>query len=219
MQIYIIDNGSMDDSIEYIVGWCDGSQESDYAECWKCLDLDYGNIEKPISYIMLDQYELHSTVDDFLDNFKIVIIKNTNNLGYAGGNNVILKHILQYDRFTYIWLLNNDTIVHSKALEELLMYMDMHKDVGICGSKIYYYNIPSRIQACGGAFYNKWLGVISNCDNDILAFKHKLSYIVGASMMITGDCLRSIGFLSEEYFLYFEELDWANRDELKYSFG
>lgn len=39
----------------------------------------------------------------------------------------------------------------------------------------------------------------------------RMRFVAGASMLVTADFLRATGFMSEDYFLYFEELDWAMR--------
>ena len=38
-----------------------------------------------------------------------------------------------------------------------------------------------------------------------------MDYAVGASMLVTREFLSTVGLMSEEYFLYYEELDWALR--------
>ena len=49
------------------------------------------------------------------------------NLGFTGGNNIILRPALQSaDQPQYVLLLNADTIVHQNALRRLLEFMDEH---------------------------------------------------------------------------------------------
>ena len=36
----------------------------------------------------------------------------------------------------------------------------------------------------------------------------KIDYVVGASMLCSKDFLKEVGLLSEDFFLYFEEMDW-----------
>ena len=61
------------------------------------------------------------------------------NLGFTGGNNVILRPALQSaDPPQYILLLNADTTVHQNALRRLVDFMDEHPRVGIAGSRLEY---------------------------------------------------------------------------------
>src|SRR5690606_21224468 len=41
--------------------------------------------------------------------------------------------------------------------------------------------------------------------------KPKIDYPLGASMIVSKYVLKKLGLLSEDYFLFFEELDWASR--------
>ena len=51
---------------------------------------------------------------------KIILIRNDKNAGYAGGNNIAIKYILDHFSTDYIWLLNNDAVVDSSSLTEML---------------------------------------------------------------------------------------------------
>lgn len=148
----------------------------------------------------------------------ICLLQTGANLGFAGGNNVGIRKALADLSTEYVWLLNNDTIVTPEALGALVQYMEQHPDVGICGSTLCYLDSPGLIQAVGGR-YNAWLGrsehvlgqvkysqaICSSVDSELL------DYVVGASMFIRRDALERVGLLSEDYFLYCEEIDWATR--------
>ena len=148
----------------------------------------------------------------------IQLVQTGSNLGFAGGNNVGLRLALSDPEMQFAWVLNNDTEVAPKALSFLLDYMNAHPDVGICGSTLLYANDPNMIQAVGGK-YNPWLGtskhvlghqkfsqaVCESVDPD------SFDYVVGASMFVRREVLERVGLLSEDYFLYSEEIDWATR--------
>jgi GT2 family glycosyltransferase len=46
---------------------------------------------------------------------------------------------------------------------------------------------------------------------DAKTIETEMAYVVGASMLVRRSFLEQVGLLNEEYFLYFEELDWAIR--------
>ena len=60
----------------------------------------------------------NGSVDKFIDN-KLQIIRNEENLGFSGGNNVGIQYALDHDA-DYIVILNNDTIVDKNLISELL---------------------------------------------------------------------------------------------------
>jgi GT2 family glycosyltransferase len=51
------------------------------------------------------------------------------------------------------------------------------------------------------------------------AYVRKVDYVVGASMLVPKIFLEEIGLMSDEYFLYFEELDWMLRARPNYRFA
>jgi hypothetical protein len=118
-----------------------------------------------------------------------------------------------------VWLLNNDTVVDEQALSRLVERCEQRAGVGMCGSTLRYYYQPQRIQAQGGCAYNAWtarmreigLGADASSTLDAALVESRIHYVSGASMLVRRALLESVGLMNEEYFLYFEEIDWATR--------
>lgn len=147
---------------------------------------------------------------------KIVFFASKINLGYAGGNNVALRYAMEQTDCEYVWVLNNDTLVDPSSLSWLIDFMEKHPRVGLCGSKLVYSWDHSKVQGYGGK-YNRWLGVSStfNKEKDI----PHIDFVIGAAVFVRRSFLEQVGLMNEEYFLYFEELDWAQRAKGKFLLG
>jgi GT2 family glycosyltransferase len=155
----------------------------------------------------------------------LVFIKTTENLGFAGGNNFGVGFIqragIEYD---YIWFLNNDTIIREDALRILVERMDFecvtNSRTGILGCKLLRYYHPDRLQGVGG-LYNKLTATCKNLGNNELDFGQydiknvAVDYPIGASLFVRKDFIDAVGLMQEDYFLYFEELDWVTRGKKK----
>ncbi len=175
------------------------------------------------------------------DNFKVVVIDNCSaddsmavlkqwltsqdpqrfqliqtrwNLGFAGGNNEGIRIALKDKDCQYVWLLNNDTVVTPSALTGLVEPFQKDSRVGISGSLVYYFYERDTIQGLCGV-YNPILSTSKYSATVSHSLFHK-SYPMGASMMISRDFFETIGLLSEDYFLYYEELDLVCRSSGKY---
>jgi GT2 family glycosyltransferase len=152
-------------------------------------------------------------------NSKIIFIRTTANLGFGGGNNIGLRHALSAGDADYVWLLNNDTIVRPQALSAMVDRMKAVPEAGMCGSTILYHDDHQIIQSLGGARYLKWAGVgVQLGANESWpinvraeSIEKEMSYVSGASMLISKQFLETVGLMEESYFLYFEEIDWAKR--------
>ncbi len=204
--LIVCDNNSKDNSIVKIQAWANNRNIGiNYLDC--------------------------SNSGEIADNNKrmegITLIQTGDNLGFAGGNNIGIKYALLDDRCEYVWVLNNDTVVDKHALSALVERCEQNKKIGMCGSKLVYFHKPSTIQAFGGATYNKWTGAASciglgeSIDTivDTELIERTMNYIVGASMLVSRSFIEEVGLMNEEYFLYFEEIDWITRADNKYILG
>jgi GT2 family glycosyltransferase len=99
--------------------------------------------------------------------------------------------------------------------------MNSDSNLGICGSLLIYEENHNLIQACG-AKYNKWLarsshiGALKNREFLYRYLDCKVDFTVGASMIISKQYISTVGVMCEDYFLYFEELDWIFRANGKF---
>jgi hypothetical protein len=148
-----------------------------------------------------------------------VLVRTALNLGFAGGNNIGIAFALFQGNADYIWILNNDTIVEPETLSAMIERMKAVPDAGICGSTLLYHDNPQRIQSLGGARYLKWAGIGVQLGANgrwpaivqAESVEREMSYVAGASMLVSRPFLKTVGLMEESYFLYFEEIDWAQR--------
>ena len=75
-----------------------------------------------------------------------ILVKNTENRGFAAANNQGLE--LATGR--HVLLLNSDTIVHGDVLERSIGYLDAHPDVGAMGCRVL--NPDGTVQITGSRF-------------------------------------------------------------------
>jgi GT2 family glycosyltransferase len=218
-KVVVCDNASSDGSVEKIRGWARGEFKVE-ARNPALAALTSPPCPKPISFSEIDP---DATID-VNPIARMVLIQTGANLGFAGGNNVGLKYALERGDCDFVWLLNNDTVVRPDALSHLVDRMKERPEAGICGSTLLYYDDPARVQAFGGALYNKWfarcrcIGNLADAGQlpEAEEIEGRMAYVVGASMLVRGSFLKLIGLMNEAYFLYFDELDWAARAKGKF---
>jgi len=224
-QVILCDNDSRDGSMDHIKAWAEGKLASTVPDHNPLRRFSFPPIAKPIYYVEYNRKQAEAGGHEDDAKARLILIQTGANLGFAGGNNVGLRYALARDDFDYVWLLNNDTVIKPDALTKMIERMMVKPDAGICGSKIPYYHQPDKIWALGGATYNKWgaiprcIGLSQNADKhyDRWEVESKMDYIAGASMLVSKPFLHHVGLLCEDYFLYFEELDWAVRAKGQYT--
>jgi GT2 family glycosyltransferase len=196
--IVVCDNGSSDDSIGKIRSWAHRAG----GHAVRC-------IRSP-----------EVVVDKAVPHEPVVVIDNQANVGYAAGCNPGIRYALNRD-FEFIWILNNDTRFHPDALTALTDFARMHPDAGVIGSTLVDFDDRNRVQCTGGCYYHPLSTVFRYAGkerllSDVLSapLEKELDYIYGASMFVRSEVFRHVGLLSEDYFLFYEELDFCRRARL-----
>ncbi|MFD2602352.1 glycosyltransferase family 2 protein [Flavobacterium suzhouense] len=214
-QIFVVDNTEAQHDQDLFADWAQGKPvQIDTA----FENLVYPLAVKPVDHTITSQHEF--LAGSF--NQKIVFVKSDRNGGFSAGNNIALRHILKFgDKDSFIWLLNNDTVAKKESLSELTAFagMEENKNTGIIGCRLVYYYTPDKIQAVGGRFNETFF--ISEHEGEgqpVTTAKsnfRRIDYVIGASMFVPYTFLHDVGLLSEDYFLYYEELDWTYRARKK----
>ncbi|MCX8026856.1 MAG: glycosyltransferase family 2 protein [Thermodesulfovibrionales bacterium] len=214
-KVIVVDNGSTDDSANNMKNWLEGRLNH------------YIPKDHPLRYLALPiqrqtvDYKIMTLSDvrqDVLHKLNIILLDE--NVGFAGGNNIAMILALADVKCKYVWILNNDTVVKDDSLSIITSLADAiskEKKVGIIGSKLLYFDDPTRINALGGRYF-RCIGMpVQNLNNklDNGIKPARIDYIVGAAMLVKREFILDVGLMSEEYFLYFEELDWILRGKRK----
>ena len=150
----------------------------------------------------------------------LTLIDTGGNLGFAGGNNVGIRYALQQLQAEYVWLLNTDTVVDPDALDTLVARAQRDPGLGMVGSTLVFYWAPDKVQVLGGGrvqrrtAHTEHIGdgtPVAAIPRDSRAVEQEMSYVVGASMLVSRAFVEQVGLMNESYFLYSEETDFDLR--------
>ena len=149
----------------------------------------------------------------------VEIIRSPENSGFAGGVNLGLQ-LLAKDRDTeFYWILNPDCELALDAAEIALHAAkdgDASGGFALLGTRIRYRDGQQSIQSDGGAC-SRWTGKCRNLNQgrapeDAEEYPDdSCNFISGASMIASRGFVLQAGGMTEDYFLYYEEVDWAWR--------
>jgi len=216
-EVIVVDNNSQDDSIKKIKDWADGKIKV------KSKFFRYNPENKPIKYFIFPEDKLNSKsyrlkkikINKVLSSQKLLIIKNKKNYGFAKGNNIVIKQILNENKSKYILLLNNDTVVDKKFLSGLVKVAESDDKIAIIGPKIYYYDYEGKSNVIwfgGGKIkWNKYPGYyhlnqfVEDIKDNTYNNLKQTDWISGACMMINTENINPI--LDENYYFGCEDVD------------
>ncbi|WP_190810950.1 glycosyltransferase family 2 protein [Flagellimonas sp. S3867] len=169
--------------------------------------LTYPNVE----VIVVDNASPNDNPDTIKEQFpEVCLIKSKENLGFAGGNNLGVKQ----SNGAFLLFINNDTIVPERFIEPLVQTLQEDETIGMVSPKIKFHWNPELIQYAGYTPMNHWT-IRNNSigyhqkDDGRFDTEGETESIHGAAMMVPRTVVDKVGMMTEIYFLYYEEHDWA----------
>jgi GT2 family glycosyltransferase/2-polyprenyl-3-methyl-5-hydroxy-6-metoxy-1,4-benzoquinol methylase len=193
-----------------IVNW---NNKDNTLECLRSAkQIDYENYE----VVVVDNGSTDDSVAAIRRSFPdVTVIETKKNLGYAGGNNVGLRHVLKTGS-KWVLLLNNDTVVDPMVLKRFVQAGELIPDAGVLGAKVYFYSDPNRIWHAGGiccddsgefrALGTGWLD--TGQDFNII---REVDCVYGCAFFLRSDSVRRVGLFEEKFFLTHADVDWCRR--------
>lgn len=194
--------------------------------------------KEKIDIVVVDNASSDETVPIVKREFPYVhLIENSENLGGTGGFNTGLSYAFNQpeNKYDYLWLLDNDVVVHPHALSELINLLEDEPDVAIAGSTMMQLTCPWVINEMGayvelgrgGLIFNRHLEVVKTLEGksvkQLQGEKIDLSehleycrpsmdvdYVAAASLVIRAPLAKKAG-LWEDFFIHYDDVEWCLR--------
>lgn len=166
-----------------------------------------------IEIIIVDNGSQHNPVPAWKVKYPdFIFIRSDVNLGFAGGNNLGIAQA----KGDYLFLVNNDTEFTPGLTETLVKALDDNEKIGMVSPKIRYFDQPDMLQYMGYTPMN-YVTARNSCIGQFEIDKGQYDdltgetgYAHGAAMMVKKECIEKAGLMAENFFLYYEELDWCD---------
>ena len=143
------------------------------------------------------------------------LIEAGENLGYAGGCNLGVAAALSQGA-DYIFILSSDTLVTANTLGKLEHALESEPRAGICGPLVLARSDPAHTASFGIGFSGR-TGRMRHQESgqpyDPQGVKglRTVAAIDGCAMLIRRQVFEQIGLFDEDYFFYFEDIDFCLR--------
>ena len=147
----------------------------------------------------------------------ITVIQTGANLGGAGGFNTGMRYAIEKLDNDYIWLLDNDVVVHPNSLNWLMDTIKNNPNAAAAGSMILQLDKPELISEIGA--FMDWgkarVGMQNAGENfteitDDLLQERKVEYCAAASLLKTRKSITKLGYW-DDLFIHFDDVDWCLR--------
>ena len=177
--------------------------------CLKSLERASENFDLYITVV--DNASADATLDSIItgqSKANIEIISNSENLGYAYGNNIAIEAMFSEElQYAAVLILNPDVILDFGAIDKLLLVLCLSEEVGAVSPNVIE---PGQSPNCHVRINSLWGQPMKK-----RFMKHENTIEVdrlhGGCMLVKPNLFKKIGAFDESYFLYWEEIDLCQR--------
>jgi GT2 family glycosyltransferase len=144
----------------------------------------------------------------------VEVIESGGNLGFAGGNDVGIRHVLADPAIERVLLLNTDVAVDPGFLSPLFRAVDDPR-VAAAGPKIFYFDPPDRLWAAGGRLRIRETVTVEygrgRLDGPEWSRPADVTYLTTCCLLVTRRALETVGLFDPAYFINVDDADWCRR--------
>jgi GT2 family glycosyltransferase len=165
-----------------------------------------------LNIVIIDNGSTDGSVQSVKKRFTdIELVTNKQNMGFAKAVNQGILHALS-KRCDYVFLLNNDTILHPECIKHLINsvhYNDSPDLVGAVGPKILNFGSEKEIWFMG-ARIDLYRGIWQSTHEDAERVT-EVDSVSGCAVLLSTDIFDKIGMFDEDFYTYIEDLDFFIR--------
>ena len=219
LRVLVVDNASPDGTLGRLEGWASGAVPWDGADGSR--DLPFA--PRPRGPVRIDARDLaaagrHASLGTAAEGVVGFLQAGTNG-GFAAGVNRGLETFRAMPEVDWFWILNPDAACEAgtpAALARAARAAEAAGGFAVIGGRTFYADPPLMIQTDGGR--------VDLATGRLLPFnlgatgrdvpgpeEGALEYVPGCHMLASRAFLDRAGLMPEDYFLYYEEVDWCFR--------
>jgi GT2 family glycosyltransferase len=157
----------------------------------------------------------------------VTLMESSENLGFAGANNLAIRRVMELGGAEYFLLLNPDTIIRAGAVETLVRFLEEHPAAACVGPRLEdpdgtaqqsAFRDPTPVSeflrgAASGPIdrlMKRW-----KVHGPILETAQRTDWLAGACVLMRREMLEKAGLLDDGFFMYYEEVDYFRRARRK----
>jgi hypothetical protein len=174
---------------------------------------------------VVDSGSTDGTVEELLK-LNIKVKKLDKNYGFVKGNNIGIEEALE-EGFDYIAIQNDDTLVDSNLVKNILLEHQKNDKAGAISPKIYFakgfeYHKKYKDSDLGHVIWYAgglmdWKNIygsnrgVDEVDHGEFDKTEETDFATGCFVMYKAKALKEVGFFDEKYFAYMEDVDLSQR--------
>lgn len=191
-----------------------------YEDSVKCIESLLNSSYTNLKILIVDNASSDNSAVLLVSKYpQIELINSKNNGGYASGMNIGTRQALELGA-EFLLYVNNDVIVTEDFLEPMLKVALANKQVGMISPKVLYQHDPLKIYCAGGEL-SLWhcVGLAKyqgKSADKYGVYSRNISIAEGCFIFIRKEVFEKVGFMNENFFMYFEDAEFARRVNLHF---
>lgn len=210
LRVVVVDNNSADASCQAVRDWASGRVA--YAHPPDSPLAEAPQVDKPVDFAE------GTTEAPPTGTARLTLLRAPVNGGFAYAINHGLRFLLGDPAIDLFWLLNPDCVVPAQTAAAITRAAkEQTSPFAMLGGRILYYEQPHIIQTDGGGVVDAYTGRCISINTGQFAASapkagsENLEYIAGANLTVSRAFMEQSGLMTEDYFIFYEEVDWAFR--------
>ncbi|MCL2481844.1 MAG: glycosyltransferase family 2 protein [Propionibacteriaceae bacterium] len=184
-----------------------------------CIDSIFAQAGVKSDVYVLDNDSSDDTITQVRKYRKVHLLKSTRNLGFAKGNNVLIRHALRNPDVQWVALINSDAVLDTQWTRNILDYVDGKPSVAAAqGLTLDYYDhhiVDSRHIYVSKRLQGIQYGYTELVDHEAY-YPRKVFGVNAAAAMFSRDFIEhqpdpDSYFFDERFYMYYEDVDVAYR--------
>lgn len=180
-----------------------------------CIESLYGSTYNNLKIVVVDNGSNPPACPILKNRFPgIIPVQLSKNYGFTGGCNRGLEQGMSLGA-KYLFLLNNDTIIHSEAVSNLVNCLETHNNVGIASALLLNPGNPKTVQTFQGWVDIDSASVTWGGNNELLTDVYRQTVICelvpACAILIRAQTLKEVGLFDERLFTNWEDYDLCIR--------
>lgn len=179
-----------------------------------CLASVFASDARAVNVIVVDNGSTDETLTALARDFpNVTLIRNSENVGYAEGNNIGIRAALT-NNAEFIAVLNNDVFLAPDWLTPLLDALTRDEQAAFAGPLIFHADEPHVIQSAGGMLPQNWRAYhrgANELERGQYLETETVDWLSGCAILARARALDEIGLLDSDFFMYGEDVDWSLR--------
>jgi GT2 family glycosyltransferase len=145
---------------------------------------------------------------------QVQLVRNTSNLGYSGGCNIGIAEAVKHQP-AYILLLNNDVVLESGLLDQLVLEGEQDQRIGILAPSVRRMDKPQLLDSAFGRirFHHVIVDRLGESApvEGVFAIPADVDCVFGAVLLVRSEVFSQAGDFDTDFWMFLEEVEFCFR--------